>query len=92
MKISRAILAFLNLVLGAALAFGVLFLIERLMRQDWAWYSRVLACWPILLCWAVGLAGRKLEALRILLLAAALVLAAAVMALFLRNFWNPNRY
>ena len=86
MKISRAILAFLNLVLGAALAFGVLFLIERLMRQDWAWYSRVLACWPILLCWAVGLAGRKLEALRIPLLAAALVLAAAVMALFLRTF------
>ena len=86
MKISRAILAFLNLVLGAALAFGVLFLMERLMRQDWAWYSRVLACWPILLCWAVGLAGRKLEALRIPLLAAALVLAAAVMALFLRTF------
>ena len=66
--------------------FFVLFLIERLMRQDWAWYSRVLACWPILLCWAVGLAGRKLESLRIPLLAAALVLAAAVMAPFLRSF------
>ena len=65
MKISRGILAFLNLVLGAMLAFGVLFLIERLMRQNWVWYSRVLACWPILLCWAVGLAARRLESLRI---------------------------
>ena len=86
MKISRGILAFLNLVLGAMLAFGVLFLIERLMRQNWVWYSRVLACWPILLCWAVGLAARRLESLRIPLLAAALVLAAVVMGLFLRSF------
>ena len=86
MKVSKGILAFLNLVLGAALAFGLLFLIERLLRQDWPWYSRVLACWPILLCWAVGLAGRKLETLRIPLLGAALVLAAVVMGLFLRSF------
>ncbi len=86
MKISKCILAFLNLVLGAALSFGVLFLIERLMRQDWSWYSRVLACWPILLCWAVGLVGRKLESLRIPLLGAALLLAAVVMGLLLRSF------
>ena len=86
MKLSRWILTFLNLLLGAALAFGVLFLLERLLRQNWTWYSRVLACWPILLCWVVGLVGRKLEPLRILLLAAALVLAAAVMALLLRSF------
>ena len=86
MKISRGILAFLNLVLGAMLAFGVLFLMERLMRQNWVWYSRVLACWPILLCWAVGLVARRLESLRIPLLAAGLVLAAVVMALFLRRF------
>lgn len=90
MKPSKVILAFLNLLLGALLAFGVLFFLERLLRQPWEWYSRVLACWPILLCWPVGLAGRRLEALRIPLLAAALVLAALVLGLTLREagFWD----
>ena len=68
------------------MAFGLLFLLERLLRQPWAWYSRVVHCWPILLCWAVGLVGRRLEALRIPLLAAALVLAALVMGLTMRDF------
>ena len=86
MRPAKPILAFLNLLLGAALAFGILFLIERLMRQPWPWYSRCLACWPILLCWAVGLVARKLEDLRILLLAGALVLAAVLLALFMRSF------
>ena len=87
MKISKCILAFLNLLLGAFLAFGVLFFLERLLRQPWEWYSRVIPCWPILLCWAVGLVGRRLEGLRIPLLGAALVMAALVMGLLLRN-WN----
>ena len=90
MKLSRIILAVLNLLLGAFLAFGLLFFIERLLRQPWAYYSHVLACWPILLCWAVGLAARRLESLRIPLLGAALVLAAVVMGLLLRSwsFWE----
>lgn len=86
MKPSKIVLAVLNLLLGAFLAFGLLFLLERLLRQPWAWYSRVVPCWPILLCWAFGLAGRRLEALRIPLLAAALVAAALVMGLCLRDF------
>ena len=90
MKLSRIILAFLNLLLGAFLAFGLLFFLERLLRQPWAWYSQLVSCWPILLCWAVGLAARRLESLRIPLLAAALVLAAVVMGLLLRSwsFWS----
>jgi len=90
MKVSKAILAFLNLLLGAFLAFGLLFFIERLLRQPWAYYSRLSLCWPILLCWALGLVGRRLEALRVPLLAAALVLAALVMGLLMRSwsFWE----
>ena len=90
MKISKLILAFLNLLLGAVLAFGLLFFLERLLRQPWEWYSRVVYCWPILLCWVVGLVARRLEALRIPLLAAALVLGAAVMGLLIRDwsFWD----
>ncbi len=93
MKPSRIILAVLNLLLGAFLAFGLLFFIERLLRQPWEWYSQVMACWPILLCWAVGLAGRRLESLRIPLLGGALLLAAVVMGLLLRSwsFW-PAAY
>ncbi len=86
MKPGKIILAVLNLLLGAFLAFGLLFLLERLLRQPWAWYSRVVHCWPILLCWAVGLVGRRLENLRIPLLGAALVLAALVMGLLMRSF------
>lgn len=86
MKPSKIILAALNLLLGAFLAFGLLFFLERLLKQPWEWYSRVIPCWPILLCWAVGLVGRRLETLRIPLLAAALVLAALVMGLSMRNF------
>ena len=41
MKPGKIILAVLNLLLGAFLAFGLLFLLERLLRQPWAWYSRV---------------------------------------------------
>jgi hypothetical protein len=81
MRLSKWLLCFLNFLLAGLMAFGVLFLIERLLRQPWDWYSRVLACWPILLCWPVGLAARRLEGLRLALLPAALVLSAVLMVL-----------
>lgn len=79
MKVEKAVLWFMNLLLAAAFAFAVLVLLEQLPAAGWPWYSRCLLGAPVLLCFLAGLCGRGLKALRIALLPISCVAAGVIM-------------
>lgn len=58
MKLEKPVMWLVNLLLSALFAFGVLEFLEQFSRNGWEWYSRSLKCWPILICFAVGLLVR----------------------------------
>ena len=49
MKGEKIAVRVMNLLLSAFFAFGILVFLEQFSRTGWAWYSRSLRCWPILL-------------------------------------------
>lgn len=59
MKGDKAVVLTINLLLAAALSAAVLVFAEQIHASGWPWFSRVLACWPTLLCFIAGAAVRK---------------------------------
>lgn len=60
MKLEKHVMRFVNLLLAAFFAFGVLQFLEQFSNYGWEWYSRTRLCWPILLCFVTGVLGRSL--------------------------------
>ena len=79
MKGEKLAVWLMNLLLSAFFAFGVLCFLEQFSRTGWPWYSRVLRCWPLLLCYVIGLAGRLLPRWKFPLLGLALLAALGLM-------------
>lgn len=79
-KGDRVLVWILNLLLAAAFAAAVLVLAEQIHKSGWPWFSRVSACWPVVLCFAAGLVAglRRLRA-KALLCIASMAAAAAIM-------------
>lgn len=86
MKIEKPIMWLINLLLSAFFAFGILVFLEQLLRGGWGWYARSLQCWPLLLCFLLGLLGRCLPGLKYLLLPVSCLAACAVMALLFGSY------
>lgn len=78
MKADKIGLWIVNLLLAAAFAFSVLVLMEQLPGMGWAWYSRSLCGWPLLICFAAGLVAREVKALRYVLLPISAIGATAL--------------
>ncbi len=79
MKLEKWAMRLINLLLAAFFAFAVLAFLEQFSRTGWAWYSRSLRCWPILLAFPVGLLARDLGRWKLPMLAVSLLLCAAVL-------------
>lgn len=82
MKTEKFVMCLINLALTAALAFSALVILEQLAPMGWEWYSRSLCCYPLLLCFAAGLAASAKSALKWVLLPLS-CLASAVLIYFL---------
>lgn len=78
MKADKLGMWLINLLLSAAFAFSLLVLMEQLPAMGWAWYSRSVCGWPLLICFVAGLCARNIKALRYALLPIS-ALAAAVL-------------
>ena len=82
MKGEKIAVRVMNLLLSAFFAFGILVFLEQFSRTGWAWYSRSLRCWPILLCFAVGIVGRLTPKWKYPLLGASVLVALGIMVPF----------
>ena len=82
MKAERIVIRIMNLLLSAFFAFGILVFLEQFSRTGWAWYSRSLRCWPILLCFLVGMVGRLVPRWKYPLLGASVLVALGIMVPF----------
>ena len=78
MKADKIGLWIVNFLLAAAFAFSVLVLMEQLPGMGWAWYSRSLCAWPVLICFIAGLIAREVKSLRYVLLPVSVIGAAAL--------------
>ena len=79
MKGEKLAVWLMNLLLSALFAFGVLCFLEQFSRTGWPWYSRVLRCWPLLLCFVIGLVGRLLPRWKYPLLGLAVLVSLGLM-------------
>ena len=81
-KGDKVLVWIINLLLAAAFVSAILVFAEQIHKSGWPWFSRVLACWPILICFAAGLimGVRKLRG-KVPVCIASMVIAAAVMYL-----------
>lgn len=79
-KSDRIYLWIINLLLAVCFNAAVLVFAEQIHNSGWPWFSRVLACWPTLLCFAAGLVAglRKWDA-KAPLCIGAIVVSAALM-------------
>ena len=59
MKGDKIVVWTINLLLAAAFSAAILVFAEQIHASGWGWFSRVLACWPTLLCFISGLAVRE---------------------------------
>lgn len=81
MKLEKWAMRLVNLLLTAFFAFAVLAFLEQFSRTGWAWYSRSLRAWPVLLAFPVGLLSRALGRWKLPLLAVSVLLSGLVLAL-----------
>ncbi len=79
MKLEKPIMWLVNLLLSLFFAFGILQFLEQFSSHGWAWYSRSLCCWPIILCFLAGLVGRQIPRLKYPLLGGSVFVALALM-------------
>ena len=79
MKGERIAVRVMNLLLSAFFAFGILVFLEQFSRTGWPWFSRSLRCWPILLCFLVGMVGRIFTKWKYPLLGASVLVAVGIM-------------
>ena len=82
MKGERIAVRVMNLLLSAFFAFGILVFLEQFSRTGWPWFSRSLRCWPILLCFFGGMAGRLTARWKYPLLGASVLVALGIMVPF----------
>ena len=78
MKADKFGMWLINFLMAAAFAFSVLVLMEQISGMGWAWYSRSLCGWPLVICFIAGLCARSIKALRYALLPVS-ALAAGVL-------------
>ena len=81
MKLEKWAMRLVNLLLTAFFAFAILAFLEQFSRTGWAWYSRSLRCWPLLLAFPIGLLSRALGRWKLPLLAVSVLLYGLIMAL-----------
>ena len=81
MKLEKWAMRLVNLLLTAFFAFAILAFLEQFSRTGWAWYSRSLRCWPLLLAFPIGLLSRALGRWKLPLLAVAVLLCGLILAL-----------
>ncbi len=81
MKLEKWAMRLVNLLLTAFFAFAILAFLEQFSRTGWAWYSRSLRCWPLLLAFPIGLLSRALGRWKLPLLAVSVLLCGLVLAL-----------
>lgn len=81
MKADKAVIWTINLLLAAAFCAAVLVFAEQIHASGWEWFSRVLACWPIFICFAAGVAVREKKINRPLPCIGAIIVAAVIMYL-----------
>lgn len=86
MKLEKPVMWLINLLLSAFFAFGILAFLEQLLRGGWGWYVRSLQCWPVLLCFLLGLLGRQLPALKYVLLPVGCAAACVIMAILFGSY------
>ncbi len=79
-KGDKVLVWIINLLLAAAFAAAVLVFAEQIHKSGWPWFSRVLACWPAVICFVTGLlAGLRGLRAKALLCIASVAAAFAVM-------------
>ena len=81
MKLEKWAMRLVNLLLTAFFAFAILAFLEQFSRTGWAWYSRSLRCWPLLLAFPIGLLSRALGRWKLPLLASSILLCGLILAL-----------
>ena len=79
MKAEKIVVRIMNLLLSAFFAFGILVFLEQFSRTGWPWFSRSLRCWPILMCFLVGMVGRIFTKWKYPLLGAGVLVAVGIM-------------
>ncbi len=83
LKPEKAALWLINFSLCAFFAFAILIFLEQFGYRGWAWYSRSLRSWPILLCFILGTAaGGSKAAARLLLPVSCLASGALIYYIF----------
>ncbi|NLV49657.1 MAG: DUF4129 domain-containing protein [Clostridiales bacterium] len=78
MKAERIFMVAVNLLLAAIFAAAILIFVEQAGNRTWEWYSCVKRSWPVLICFAAGLVGRRIKSLRTALFPIALAAAGAL--------------
>ena len=79
MRGERIVVRFMNLLLSAFFAFGVLAFLEQFSGNGWPWFSRCLRCWPLVICFLAGFVGRLLYRWRYPLMAVSVLVALGIM-------------
>ncbi len=86
MKPEKPIMWVINLLLSAFFAFGILAFMEQLLRGGWGWYVRSLQCWPVLICFLLGLLGRHVPRLKYVLLPAGCLISLVLMVILFGSY------
>ncbi len=82
-RAEKPLMWLINLALTAAFTLVLLIIAEQITRPGWAWYSRSLRCWPLVLCFVGGLIARGMKKAPLALLPVSLALSgAALVAVF----------
>ena len=79
MRGEKIVVRFMNLLLSAFFAFGVLAFLEQFSDNGWPWFSRCTRCWPLVICFLAGFGGRVLRRWRYPLMALSILVALGIM-------------
>lgn len=86
LKLEKPVSWFINLLLSAFFAFGILIFFEQYGLKGWTWFSRTRLSWPVLICFICGTAARRSERLKTILLFASSILSGIIIFILLPSY------